>query len=76
MQFATVDFMKLKQEVFHTDVQKWKVKQVDAFRRRTQRKIKAFLTAQKKHFIEVFHRLEVYREKQRFHKIVHILESE
>jgi hypothetical protein len=76
VQFATVDFMKLKKEVFDTDVQQWKVKQVDAFRRRTQRKIKSFLTAKKKHFMEVFHRLEVYREKQRFHKIVHILESE
>jgi hypothetical protein len=76
VQFATVDFMKLKKEVFDTDVQEWKVKQVDAFRRRTQHKIKAFLSAKNIHFMEVFHRLEVYREKQRFHKIVDILESE
>jgi hypothetical protein len=76
VQYAMVDFMKLKKEVFDTDVQQWKVKQVDAFRRTIQRKIKAFLKAKQRYFIEAFHRLEVYREKQRFHKIVTILESE
>jgi hypothetical protein len=76
VQFAVVDLMKLKQVIFDTNVEEWKVKEVDAFRRNTQRKIKAFLSAKETHFMEAFHRLEVYREKQRFHKMVAILESE
>ncbi len=76
VQFIVVDLMKLKSEIFDTDVQEWKVKEVDAFRRNTQRKLMAFQKAKEVHFMEAFHRLEVYREKQRFHKIVAILESE
>ena len=67
--------MKLKQEIFDTPIEEWKANQVDAFRRSTQRKLKAFRTAKDSHFLEAFHRLEVYREKKRFHKIVALLEN-
>ncbi len=75
VQYTMVDLMKLKEEIFHTRVEEWKAKQVDAFRRRTQRKLKEFRAAKDSHFLEAFHRLEVYREKQRFHKIVALLEN-
>jgi hypothetical protein len=76
VQFAVVDLMKYKKKIFDTNVEEWKVEEVNAFRQNTQRKIKSFLKAKETHFMEAFHRLEVYREKKRFHKIVAILESE
>jgi hypothetical protein len=75
VRYSILEFLRLKKEIFGTDVQKWKIAQVDAFRRNVQRKIKAFLIVRETHFIEVFDRLEVYVEKKRFHKLMTILES-
>lgn len=74
IRYSMIDFLRMKQEIFDTDVQKWKVSQVDAFRKMVQRKLKEFIIAKEQCFLEVFHRLEVYVEKKRFHKIVAILE--
>ena len=70
------EFSLLKQEVFDTDVQKWKMHQIHAFVKTVQRKIKAFLKSKQEAGLNMFHRLEVYVEKKRFHKMVAILESE
>ena len=70
------EFSLLKQEVFGTDVLKWKAVQIHAFVKTVQRKIKAFLKAKQESGLAMYHRLEVYVEKKRFHKLVAILESE
>jgi hypothetical protein len=73
---SVYDFTLLNQEIFGTDVHQWKVAQVDAFVKTTQRKIKAFMKTKQMLFLNVFHRFEVYVEKNKFHKLVAILESE
>ena len=76
VQQYTSECMELKETIFSKDVQEWKVKEVAAFSQKTKRLIKAFLKAKEKAFTEVFNRLEVYVESQRFHKVVSLLESE
>jgi hypothetical protein len=75
IRYSMLEFLRMKQEIFDTDVQKWKVSQVDAFRKNVQSNLKEFIIAKEQCFLETFHRLEVYVEKKRFHKIVAILES-
>lgn len=70
------EFMLLNQEIFDTDIQKWKAVQIHAFVKTVQRKIKEFLKRKEEFSLAMFHRLEVYVEKGRFHKLVAILESE
>jgi len=70
------DLSLLKQEIFDTDVQKWKSSQIRGYVKMVQRKIKAFLKSKQEASLNMFHRLEVYVEKKRFHKMVAIIESE
>lgn len=76
VQTTVVDLMNLKKKIFDTHVEQWKVNEVIAFHQSIQRDLKSFLKAKETLFMEAFHRLEVYREKQRFHKLVAILETE
>ena len=70
------EFSRLRQEILGTDVQQWKAVQIHAFVKTVQRKIKAFLKAKQEAGLNLFHRMEVYVEKKKFHKLVAILESE
>ena len=69
------EFRRVNQEIFGTDVQRWKVPEVYTFVKLVQSKIKAFLKSKEELFVHVFHRFEVYVEKKRFQKLVTLLES-